>query len=186
MLGRHQADNIAGALATMDVLRELGWELPDRPIQQALARCLPAARLEIVGHSPVRIIDTAHNPASIAAAVNAVDDHFAGIPKVMIFASSRDKDYRSMVKLLLPRCQHLILTAYQKNPRGLPLAELAAVAATVAAELDDAGQLHQANSPADAWRLATPLASPNSLILATGSFFLAAELLEFCRDKRPD
>jgi dihydrofolate synthase/folylpolyglutamate synthase len=187
MLGRHQADNFAGALAALDVLRELGWNLPQSDVNRALAECAPLARLQILSESPLEIVDTAHNPASIDAALNAIDEHFREIPRVIVFASSRDKDYRRMLELLLPRCQHLVLTAYQNNPRALPVAELLAATEEQSQITEPACQLHQAATPAAALRLAEslakPAAGPEHLILATGSFFLAAELLP-CFDRQ--
>lgn len=216
MLGGHQADNFAGVLAALDVLRELGWELPHAEVNRALAKCIPLARLQILNESPLEIIDTAHNPASIEAALNAIDEHFLGMPRIIVFASSRDKDYRRMLELILPRCQHLILTAYQNNPRALPVEELLAAAQeqrqiglmgslvapstepapggvsepscdhlTAASTKHDLCNVHQAATPLAALELAEALAEPltdskagqEPLILATGSFFLAAELL---------
>ncbi len=187
LLGQHQAENIAGALATLDVLTGLGWKLPKERIEEAIATCCPPARLQVVSREPVGIIDTAHNPASIEAAINAIDEHFSNIPRIIIFASSRDKDYRRMLELLLPSCHHLILTAYQNNPRALPVAELQNVVKELqghglAPALNHAGTtqpnvVHQAATPAAAWVLAQSLSDGTHLILATGSFFLAAELL---------
>jgi len=212
MLGRHQADNFAGVLAALDTLRGLGWELPHAQVNRALADCVPLARLQILNESPLEIIDTAHNPASIEAALDAIDEHFPEVPRVIVFASSRDKDFRRMLELLLPRCDHLVLTAYQNNPRALPVTELLAAteeqrhklladshdnqsllqtpsvaddesridlpASSAARELC---QVHHAATPAAALRLAESLApatpGQEQLIMATGSFFLAAELL---------
>ncbi|MEZ6134804.1 MAG: Mur ligase family protein [Pirellulaceae bacterium] len=179
LLGRHQADNIAAALATLDALRELGWELPVESVQAAIAVAHPRARLEVVGASPIQIIDTAHNPASIQAGITALSDHFPSMRRTIVFASSHDKDYRQMLALLLENSEHLILTAYQDNPRALSGCKLFEAAQQLQAELDvaNAAQLHFAPNPSEAWSLAQQLASPSEIILATGSFFLAAELL---------
>jgi dihydrofolate synthase / folylpolyglutamate synthase len=181
MLGRHQADNIAGAVATLELLQEMGWDLPVAPMRSAVACACPRARLEIVGKSPLRIVDTAHNPASIAAALAAIEEHFPDRHRTLIFASSRDKDFRNMLSQLLNSCDNLILTAYQENPRALPVDELTATANELLAAMPSHSKrppnLFSVISPAAAWELSAKLASSEGLVLATGSFFLAAELL---------
>lgn len=180
MMGRHQADNIAGAMATLELLKELGWQLPIEKIQLAIADSQPKARLEIVGRSPIRVIDTAHNPASIAAGLEAISAHFPEKKRLIVFASSRDKDYRNMLGQLLNACDHLILTAYQKNPRSLPIDELKSTVDEILASASaptQAPKIDITNSPAEAWLLAGKLATQADLVMATGSFFLAAELL---------
>ena len=78
LLGRHQADNLACALTVLDVLAK-AWpqppaSLPD--LQSAVLGLKVPARLQVVGTSPIQIIDTAHNTASITATMDALDVHF--------------------------------------------------------------------------------------------------------------
>lgn len=189
VLGAHQGDNLAAALATVDALAEMGWQLPRDRLAAAIGGTVVPARLEPVGHQPRRLIDSAHNPDSIAATLNALDVHFPGQPLTIVLATSRDKDADAMLRLIIGRCQRLILTQYQSNPRGLPVAELL-VAAERISQLASAAdgqpphgpahgptQLFTADTPAAAWQLASKLASPNEVICATGSFFQAAELM---------
>jgi folylpolyglutamate synthase/dihydropteroate synthase len=190
MLGRHQADNVAAAVVTLEYLRRQGWNLPSARLRQAVAGALPSARLQVVGEAPLRIVDTAHNPASIQAGLEALNDHFPSYRRIVLFASSRDKDYHDMLRQLLPNCDHLILTTYRENPRGLPVQDLLNAAKVLREECRLAGcsapaQLDQANSPGEGWESACTIAGEFSeqdsdlvLVLGTGSFFLAAELLQ--------
>ncbi len=180
MLGRHQADNIAGAVATLDLLREQGVQLDTMILQNSLSRVRPPARLQVVGQQPVKIVDTAHNPASLAAGLSAIAEHFPQQPLTVVFASSRDKDYQHMLRQLLLRCQHLVLTAYQENPRAVPGQDLLVLAREIADSLpaeELRARILHAPTPVAAWRLANSLANSDAVVLAIGSFFLAAELL---------
>jgi dihydrofolate synthase/folylpolyglutamate synthase len=194
ILGRHQADNIAAALMAVDLLIESAppsdqpaVELLTVPaLQAAFSTMRLPARLQQVACSPVQIIDTAHNPASIAATLGALEDHFPDQPLTIVFASSRDKEFGEMLKLLLPRCQQLVLTAYQNNPRALAVPELLSAANAIQSELcqqaidsdkTTMAEIIVADQPLQAWQLALTHASRNSIICGTGSFFLAAELL---------
>lgn len=179
LLGAHQGDNLAAALATIDLLAEQGWSIPQAALPQAVEQTQAPARLQIVGHQPWRLVDTAHNPDSVAATLAALDTHFPGQARTIVFAASRDKDVEAMLRLLAGRCRRLILTQYHKNPRGLPLEELAASAQRVigSASSGQGTEVLSAPTPASAWQLALDDAGPGEVICATGSFFLAAELL---------
>ncbi len=181
LLGRHQADNIAAVLATLSLLQQQGWQFSRAALQQALAVAQPPARLQIVSHQPLAIIDSAHNPASIAAGLAALNDHFPGRPVSVVFAASRDKDWGQMLEMLAARASRLILTAYQKNPRGLPVSELR----HRAEQLLSSGARQSAvpptievvQTPAAAWAHACQTAPSGHVIYSTGSFFLAAEIM---------
>ncbi len=183
LLGRHQADNLGAALTVMDVLAQSqGWPNDSRlGLPSAILGLKVAARLQIVGYTPIRIIDTAHNPSSIAATIDAIEAHFPNFSRTIVFASSRDKDYESMLKILLTRCQRVVLTTYQNNVRGLPIADLEATARAISSQMPQPSctiaEVSVIPDAVQAWRNAVSSSSENSLVCATGSFFLAAELL---------
>lgn len=188
LLGQHQADNVAAAVMTLDCLRRQGWEIPEEKVEEAISTSAPPARLQIVCDSaaqlsPVQIIDTAHNPASIDASLAALERHFPSRQRVIVFASSRDKDYAAMLELLLPRCESLILTSYCNNPRSLPTDELLAAAHEIRASLlareniEHIATLRAAASPAEAVDAGRKCCDDTGVLLITGSFFLAAEVL---------
>jgi len=171
MLGEHQGANAAVALATIDVLREQGWQISERDVRSALATVRTPARVEVIARRPTVIIDAAHNAASIAALVATLDASFTADRRVLIFACSRDKDARAMLKLALPAFDLMILTRFEKNPRGLSVVELTSLAAELGGE-----HCRPAETPAEAWDMARSLLAPTDLLCVTGSFFIAAEM----------
>lgn len=178
MLGKHHLDNLSAALAAIDWLLEKGWNIPVATLAGAVQATSVPARLEIVGHSPTRLIDTAHNADSIAATLAALETHFPNHQKCLVLATSRDKDIEAILKWVLPGCQRVILTQYHNNPRGLPLSELLEHARRMAGQLPNPPLIQEAETPALAWQLALKHSTATDLLCATGSFFLAAELLE--------
>ncbi len=190
MLGSHQADNAGAALATVDWLLSQGWPVKTDSLAEALAEVQVPARVQIVGHSPLQIIDVAHNSDSISATVRTLQEHFPGRKATFVFASSRDKDYRTMLRKILRYCERMIVTQYHKNPRALPATELYQAALEereICNELRSsqesspspgAPSVQMIENPVDAWRIAIQQAGPNEIVLATGSFFLATELLD--------
>ena len=63
-IGEHQRLNAATVLATIEVLREKGWCLPDESVQKGFAAAHMPARMEYIeGHPPV-LLDGGHNPGA--------------------------------------------------------------------------------------------------------------------------
>jgi dihydrofolate synthase / folylpolyglutamate synthase len=181
MLGQHQAANAAAAIAAVQRLRSSDWSIGDESIRHGLALAVCPARIEQVCSSPAVILDVAHNLASIEALLTVLRQRFAARRRIAIFASSKDKDYAGMLKLVVPAFDTVFLTQYVNNPRAMEAEGLLAIAQQIrlnSANCGGAGKpvLHATARPQDAWRLARAIAAPEDLICITGSFFLAAEL----------
>jgi dihydrofolate synthase/folylpolyglutamate synthase len=178
MLGQHQVANAATAIAAMRMLQRQSFNISEEAIRSGLftARC--PARIEVVLQRPTVILDVAHNLASIAALLEALDQQFNNAAtnhsqrRILVFASSRDKDPAGMLRLLLPKFDRAIVTKYVNNPRAVEPDELRAIAQSIGSSTP----IETAPEPNAAWQRARALAEPADLICITGSFFLAAEL----------
>jgi dihydrofolate synthase/folylpolyglutamate synthase len=171
LLGEHQAANAAVVLATLEVLREEGWHLPDGPVTAGLAGVAWPARMEVVGWRPTVVLDCAHNVASAKAVVETLATSFPAGRRFLIFAGSGDKDTPGIFQVLAPHFTGAWLTRYTLNPRAVAphrLAELWQEAGGTGASV--------AQTPADALQAARALAGPDDLICVTGSVFLAGEV----------
>ena len=171
--GSHQALNAAVALATLRRLSAAGWSIPETALRNGLAKATCPARVEVVSERPTIILDAAHNVASIDALLDVLDRDFPGQPRIAIFAVNRDKDVAGILRRLLPGFPLVIVTQFQNSPRALPIQELTALARAIA---PPETHIEVASNPTDALRRARQLATPDHVLCATGSFFLAAEL----------
>ncbi len=171
LLGEHQAANAAVALATLEELRAQGCHFDEADVRCGLAGVRWQARVEVVGQRPTVVLDAAHNVASVAALLSTLDDNFTARRRILIFATTRDKDVRGMLELLLPKFDTTICTRYQQNPRGVPVEELRQVAAELGGT-----DCRECPTSLEAWRVGRQLAAADDLIVITGSFFIAAEL----------
>lgn len=181
MAGRHQAANGALALTTTLLLRQQGWRIADDDIRAGLRAAICPGRIQVVGRQPLTILDTAHNGASIRATLDVLDEHAPGQPRTVIFAATRGKNARRLLELLLPNCQKLILTCYEKNPRSHSPEQLMKLAAGIGS----VEHARIADTPSQAWELAKSQTGRDEMICVTGSFFLAAEMLPLLRANRP-
>ena len=184
LLGDHQAANSAIALRTAVVLRRLGWNLPEAALRDGLAGARCPARIELVCEQPAIILDAAHNVASMEALIAALEINFSGRirRRTAIFASSRDKDTRGMLRVLLPRFHRVVLTRYLENPRAVPPAELQLLAELVLGEEGCPAlrpEVVTCTEPAEAWQCAAAELHADDLLCITGSFYIAAEMRRF-------
>ena len=171
LLGRHQAANASLALATMAELNRAGWKIPETAVRHGLGQVQWPARVEVVSRKPVMVLDAAHNVASIRSLINTLEESFSNRRRILIFATTQDKDCAGMLRLLAAHFDEIILTRYQNNPRAVPVADLASILSDITTK-----QVRQCETVASAAALARSIASADDLICATGSFFLAAEM----------
>ncbi len=171
LLGRHQANNAAVALAVLDELRRLGWQLRESDVRHGLANVKWPARIEIIAHYPTIVLDTAHNVASVQSLLQTLDESFDASRRLLLFATSQGKDVRGMLRLLLPHFEAVVLTQYVNSVRAVPVSELD----KMVAELSEIPR-YACSDPKTAWQQIRSLATANHLVCITGSFFLAAEI----------
>jgi dihydrofolate synthase/folylpolyglutamate synthase len=198
MLGKHQADNAALAIAAWNQLKHLGWNLALRPLVESLAYTQVPARMEVLSNTPFWILDTAHNEASIDALSDTLESFFPALPKSVIFACSKDKKASEMLDRLIQIADRIILTQYQCNPRFTPVEKLVSIANELlshhAPKLKSQNkkicQLVSAKDLPQAVQLsrlpmADPLARIEPVHVITGSFFIAAEAKSFFASNGP-
>ena len=169
--GSHQAGNAVLALAVIDALRRQHWTIPAEQVRTGMLQVTWPARVEIISRRPTVLVDAAHNWESARALVNSLYEETTRRKRILIFAATKDKDIAGILRQLLPHFQTVILTRYCNNPRGVELDELSQLTENLSSN-----PAHLALSPIAAWNLARKLASPEDLIVVTGSFFLIAEL----------
>ncbi len=142
--GAHQARNAAYALAAVEAFTG-SHELDADLVRTAFADVASPGRLEVVRRSPTVLLDAAHNPHGIAAALEAVQDAFAFSPLIGVVGVMADKDVEEIVRLLDPVLAEIVCTQ-NSTPRAMPAAELGEIAddvfgpdrVTVVRRLDDA------------------------------------------------
>lgn len=180
LVGAHQAANAALAVAAVEHLREQGLTISDTAVAAGLENVDWPARMELLRKKPLVVLDCAHNTASAQALIDALEASFPLTPggrRLLIFASSRDKDVGGMLHLLWPHFASIYLTRYTNNPRAVLPDKMLEL-------MPDTGKdrcLVVADAPT-AYRDALRVARPEDQICITGSVFLAGELRPVIRD----
>ena len=142
--GAHQARNAGYALAAVEAFTG-SHELDADLVREAFVDVSSPGRLEVVRRSPTVLLDAAHNPHGIQAALDAVQDAFSLSPLIGVVGVMADKDVDEMMRLLEPVLAEIVCTQ-NSTPRSMPAAELGEIAddvfgaerVTVVRRLDDA------------------------------------------------
>lgn len=167
LLGYHQATNAATAYIALQVAQEEGLMVTDDAIREGFKTVKWPARFEILQREPPVIIDSAHNRDSALKLRVAIDDYFDGMPVILVFGASADKDVDGMYAELLPRVERVITTE-SIHPRAKDAQQLAELAR-------QCGRPAQAVVPVEkALKTALDLAGNKKVILVAGSLFIAA------------
>ncbi len=167
LLGFHQIENAATAFATLKTLEKYGVQIAQKAYRTGFASVQWAGRMEILDHHPTVVIDSAHNRYSALILRKAMDDYFPGLPIVLVFGASEDKDIEGMFQELLPRVWKVIATQ-STHPRSIDAQEIVQLAHRF-------GRSAQAIVPfEDAMTAALDEAGQESVVLVTGSIFIAA------------
>ena len=202
MAGNHQAKNAAVSafatillkrqiLAESDEKKTIGSRIQSRDamisvaaIKAAIGKAQLAGRIEVLGTAPPIIFDVAHNDASIKALLQTLDaaKSLHWDKSTLIFATSRDKDWKAMLKLLLPKFQKVVFTQFLDNPRATDPKQLLSFAKRTTKSNQSVRQqrLESAATPEKALIKAQDLAEKDGFIAVCGSTFIVAQVRKLC------
>jgi len=160
-----------------------GWIAPSEPlsqelVQEAFTKVTSPGRLEVVRRSPLVIVDSAHNPAGMAASMEGLTEAFTFASVIGVLAVSADKDIPGILDQLEPVVSELVVTR-NSSDRSMDPDKLAELAEAVFGP----DRVHPAERLDDALELAVRLADEASgeegltrtAVLVTGSVITAGD-----------
>jgi dihydrofolate synthase/folylpolyglutamate synthase len=178
LVGRHQAENAALAIAAV----EHAWRVPlgaagkelESGIRRGLARVRWRGRFDVVRprEGAVVVVDGAHDPTSSRRLVETFREAIPGARPVLLFAIARDKEIDLVLDALagFPSQAFVVRAKTKRAAEPESLREKLAARGVSTRACD--------GSSAEALALAREAAGPRGIVLATGSLYLAGEVLE--------
>jgi len=121
--GFHQIINATTALGAMEVLEDLGYPVSTDAMVEGLREVDWPGRLEVVSFSPKVVLDGAHNPAGALVLKESLKKEFQYQHLILLIGVMKDKDIESILHLLAPLADHILLTK-PNNDRAAPPALL--------------------------------------------------------------
>ncbi|MDP2872163.1 MAG: folylpolyglutamate synthase/dihydrofolate synthase family protein [Bacillota bacterium] len=180
LLGEHQADNLACAVAAVECAAERGLPVTPEAIRAGAAAVRWPARLEILSSTPTVILDGAHNPDAIEALAASLRALFGrqGRRLVAVVGALGDKATEAMFASLLPLVDELVVTTPSFAARAMPAERLAALVRDQYPELP----VRSVPDIRDAVCAGLSLVGPRDLLLVTGSFYLVGDARRHLRE----
>ena len=169
LYGKHQAINCGLALAMLDKLKSVGYQIDNQKAAEGLHNVSLAGRMEMICQDPRIMIDAAHNAASIKALIHAIGQNVPYDSMVVIFGCNTDKDVRGMLEALQYGADKAIFTR-SNSPKAVSPDELAEMYTEICGKM-----CQTAASLGPALQLAKSAVSKEDLICITGSFYLIGQ-----------
>ncbi len=172
-----QFANAAAAIAALHALLASDVSITPREFYAAVSAGLKTARvparLQSLGGDPALIVDVGHNPQAARALAEWLDVQPAGRVHA-VYGALADKDVAGVIGALGDRIGQWHLAGLERaTPRGLPVADLAAILQQTLPQASFDTQVDVASALA----AAQAAAKPGELILAFGSFFVASAVI---------
>jgi len=178
LLGRHQGVNAATAIAAVELLADRVGPVSAGAVRRGLATVRWPARVELIETRPYTIVDMGHNPASMAALRETLQELLGGRRLVLVFGMLETKDYRTVTAMIAPLADAVVTTT-PDNPHALPAAALAAEVRKYTARVTALPDRR------DAVEHGRALAGPEDVLVVTGSVYLVGEAREWLRRRKP-
>ncbi|MGP4067583.1 bifunctional folylpolyglutamate synthase/dihydrofolate synthase [Halobacillus sp. B29] len=170
MKGRHQVDNAALALQTMEQLKQRGADINRTQYSRGLLRTYWPARFETICTNPVTIIDGAHNEEGTRALVDTMKRHFSGKRVHLIYSALEDKPVVTMLEILKEIVDVAYMTTFEfpRAMTGSELTELSPIADTITV-----------SDYVQAIRQAMSTMKTGEVLLVTGSLYFISEIRKY-------
>ncbi len=172
LTGTYQLKNLGGVLSTVKQLRELGYQISDQNISEALRQVKALTglmgRWQMLQEAPLVICDTGHNEDGIREVLKNIEQcSFNQLH--MVIGMLRDKDSSGILKMLPEKARYYF--CQPDLPRAKPAIELRDEAKTYNLQ----GEYY--SSVGYALEAAKKCAGKNDLIFVGGSTFVVAEVV---------
>ena len=181
LLGDYQAENVATAVATAEVLIEKGYDISADAISAGVSSVSWPGRFEVFNIDGNTVVaDGAHNPYSVARLVENLRGyvHFDGV--ILVYGALRGHSARDMLTEL-DVLDPSIVAVHSRHPRSSHSEEVAETVRDLGMNL-----VSRFESVAEGLRKAVEIAGPSDLVLCTGSLAVVAEVLEEIHGIEPE
>ncbi len=174
--GANQLLNAAGALAAFEAMRTV-LPITAQAVRNGFALVELPGRFQIVAGQPTLVLDVAHNPHSVAALAQNLDQMGFHPRTHAVFGAMRDKDAAGILARMAPLVDAWHFTDLPL-PRAARAQELAGIHAACSAKAPGPVTVHCHPDPQAALAAALLAADPADRIVVFGSFYTVGGVLK--------
>lgn len=173
--GYKQCINASIVLESVQILNNIGYEIHEKDVREALKTVVHKARFETISKKPLMIYDGAHNEPAIKNLKNTINMYHKEDKKIYIISILNTKDYKTILKLLCDDLDAIyIFTTGNDSSRYIEKEELLNVAKT-----------YLKSSNMYAWDLEQAIEEVKNkyedyTTFIIGSFYIYSDVLKLC------
>jgi dihydrofolate synthase/folylpolyglutamate synthase len=167
LIGRHQADNAAAAIAALEALSNTG--VPRAMVEEGLAAVEWPGRLEVVHDAPLVLLDGAHNPQAAEALAKTLRE-LCPDRRVHVVIGMLSNKLVDKVGAQLGTLASAVTCTRSRHPRALDPTALAKHLKPFCSDV------HVMSDPIDAYTYLLNAVASEDVIVVTGSLYLVGEL----------
>ncbi|WP_457639271.1 bifunctional folylpolyglutamate synthase/dihydrofolate synthase [Persephonella sp.] len=173
MSGKRQQVNCATALTGFILFSERnGLKIDTDRVKEAVSQAKISGRMEVVSDDPVVIIDGAHNEEAVMLTLKEIKKMYPEKEITAVFSSMKDKNWEKTAVIIRENTSRLIITSMPFD-RSITERETS--------KIKNAQYVPDIKT---AIKEALETADKNSIILITGSLYLAGEALKLLKGKK--
>jgi dihydrofolate synthase/folylpolyglutamate synthase len=163
LIGRHQAENAALALAA-----GLKLGIPEQKIREGIRKTRWPGRMEVIRQHPLVLIDGAHNVEGAKALREGLKQFYPGRKVLLVFGMLRDKEVERVAGIMAPYASRVV-TVPPASPRAMGPEELRDIVAEYNSNVLCAGSVKQAVDEFVS-------AAADEMVVFTGSLYMIGEV----------
>ena len=173
MCGDFQITNAACAIAAVHAFSR---QVPISAVRKGVKQAAIPGRMEVVQRNPIVILDGAHNPDKIEAALRVINENYVGKQRIVVFSLKSGKAYQDILPFIVEYVTTLIVTTFQTKLWDSYDPD---VLAQEARRLAPGISVHVERNPIRAVRQAIQMANEDDLIWVTGSLYLVGNVRNY-------
>ncbi|MBR1691851.1 MAG: bifunctional folylpolyglutamate synthase/dihydrofolate synthase, partial [Lachnospiraceae bacterium] len=125
LAGAYQIENAALSLEVIKLLRNLGYDIPEKAVYAGLRNTEWRGRFEVISKRPLFIADGAHNEAAAVKLADSIRFYFTNKKIIYIMGVLKDKEYEKIIQHTYRYAEQIITIKTPGNPRAMDAYELA-------------------------------------------------------------
>jgi dihydrofolate synthase/folylpolyglutamate synthase len=172
LAGRFQLENLSSVLESIEILKKIGFSISNEAIKEGLLKVRWLGRLQYIKGKPPLILDGSHNELALNVLLNAINELNGFNRLFVVFSAIQGKPVKQMLKMILKASETIFLTQLT-FPKGMSLDDMYIIAQSEGINCRKCSDLKTAINQAK------NQATPNDLILITGSLYLVGEVLRY-------
>jgi len=181
LLGDHQIENAATAIAAVESIVDMGCVIPERSVNEGILNTRWAGRCQILSYnSKTIIVDGAHNLSSMERLIQTIRQNFTFDKVVILLGALAGHDVKEMM-VAITQLNSIVIAVRSRHPRSLPKNMIAKPARELGIRVHC-----ESGDVASGMKQAVDISGPNDLILGTGSLSIVAEIIEEVEGLTPE